>query len=103
MIVVARIAGDEETFLLGSREIAGDSDLDVFSEKSPLGAAIMGHKEGDSSATPPPTARTSRWRSSPPSRTRADTARRIRPQRTHDAGLPSREAGVLVVGCSARG
>ena len=47
MIVVARIAGDEETFLLGSREIAGDSDLDVFSEKSPLGAAIMGHKEGD--------------------------------------------------------
>ena len=47
MIVVARIAGDEETFLLGSREIAGDSDLDVFSEKSPLGAAILGHKEGD--------------------------------------------------------
>jgi len=47
MIVVARIAGDEESFLLGSREIAGDSDLDVFSEKSPLGAAIVGHKEGD--------------------------------------------------------
>jgi transcription elongation factor GreA len=47
MIVVAKIAGDEETFLLGSREIAGDSDLDVFSEKSPLGAAIVGHKEGD--------------------------------------------------------
>ncbi len=37
MIVVAKIAGDEETFLLGSREIAGDSDLDVFSEKSPAG------------------------------------------------------------------
>ncbi|MET4589992.1 MULTISPECIES: transcription elongation factor GreA [unclassified Arthrobacter] len=47
MLVVARIAGDEETFLLGSREIAGDSDLDVFSEKSPLGAAIVGHKEGE--------------------------------------------------------
>ncbi len=47
MLVVAKIAGDEETFLLGSREIAGDSDLDVFSEKSPLGAAIVGHKEGD--------------------------------------------------------
>ncbi|HAG59625.1 MAG TPA: transcription elongation factor GreA, partial [Arthrobacter bacterium] len=29
------------------REIAGDSDLDVFSEKSPLGAAIVGHKEGE--------------------------------------------------------
>ena len=42
-----KIAGDEETFLLGSREIAGDSDLDVFSEKSPLGSAILGHKEGE--------------------------------------------------------
>ena len=41
MLVVAKIAGDEETFLLGSREIAGDSDLDVFSEKSPLG---RGHR-----------------------------------------------------------
>ncbi|MEA5456224.1 transcription elongation factor GreA [Sinomonas sp. JGH33] len=47
MLVVAKIAGDEEHFLLGSREIAGDSDLDVFSEKSPLGAAIIGHKQGD--------------------------------------------------------
>jgi transcription elongation factor GreA len=48
MLVVARIAGDETTFLLGSREVAGDTDLDVFSEKSPLGAAIHGHKAGDS-------------------------------------------------------
>ena len=47
MLVVAKIAGDEERFLLGSREIAGDSDIDVFSEKSPLGAAIIGHKVGD--------------------------------------------------------
>ncbi|MEZ2372188.1 transcription elongation factor GreA [Arthrobacter sp. RCC_34] len=47
MLVVAKIAGDEEKFLLGSREIAGSSDLDVFSEKSPLGSAIIGHKEGD--------------------------------------------------------
>ncbi|SEC45599.1 transcription elongation factor GreA [Arthrobacter woluwensis] len=47
MLVVAKIAGDEETFLLGSREIAGSSDIDVFSEKSPLGSAIIGHKEGD--------------------------------------------------------
>lgn len=47
MIVVARIAGDEETFLLGSREIAGGADLDVFSDKSALGAAIIGHKAGD--------------------------------------------------------
>ncbi|WP_285727415.1 transcription elongation factor GreA [Psychromicrobium xiongbiense] len=48
MLVVAKIAGDETTFLLGSREVAGDTDIDVFSEKSPLGAAIHGHKVGDS-------------------------------------------------------
>ena len=47
MLVVAKIAGDEERFLLGSREIADGSDIDVFSEKSPLGAAIVGHKQGD--------------------------------------------------------
>ena len=47
MLVVAKIAGDEEKFLLGSREIADGSDIDVFSEKSPLGAAIVGHKQGD--------------------------------------------------------
>ncbi len=48
MLVVAVIAGAEETFLLGSREIATGSDLDVFSEKSPLGEAIVGRKVGDS-------------------------------------------------------
>jgi len=48
MVVTVELAGDEETFLLGSREIAGDTDLDVYSEKSPLGAAILGHKVGDS-------------------------------------------------------
>lgn len=47
MLVEANIAGDKETFLLGSREVAGDTDLDVYSEKSPLGAAIQGHKAGD--------------------------------------------------------
>ncbi|KHL02241.1 transcription elongation factor GreA [Sinomonas humi] len=47
MLVVAKIAGDEERFLLGSREIAGDAEIDVFSEKSPLGAAIIGHKQGE--------------------------------------------------------
>ena len=29
------IAGDEETFLIGSREIAGDSELDVWSDAEP--------------------------------------------------------------------
>jgi transcription elongation factor GreA len=47
-VVTARILGDESVFLLGSREIVGeDSDLDVYSEGSPLGAAIMGHRVGD--------------------------------------------------------
>lgn len=46
MVVVASIAGDETTFLLGSREVGSD-DMDVFSERSPLGMAIMGHKVGD--------------------------------------------------------
>lgn len=45
-VITAIIAGDEETFLIGSREIAGDSELDVFSEQSPLGAAILGLEQG---------------------------------------------------------
>ena len=36
------------SFLLGSREIAEGSDLEVYSEKSPLGAAIIGKKVGES-------------------------------------------------------
>ncbi|MDY7527000.1 MULTISPECIES: transcription elongation factor GreA [Cryobacterium] len=45
-VITATIAGDEERFLIGSREIAGDSDLNVYSEQSPLGAAILGLKVG---------------------------------------------------------
>lgn len=47
-VITAIVAGDEEVFLLGSREIAGDSEIDVFSEGSPLGAAILGLKIGES-------------------------------------------------------
>lgn len=48
-VVTARILGDTSVFLLGSREIVGeDSDLDVYSEGSPLGAAILGRKVGES-------------------------------------------------------
>jgi transcription elongation factor GreA len=50
MVVTVELAGDEMTFLLGSREVAGDTDLDVYSEKSPLGSAIVGHKVGDSAS-----------------------------------------------------
>lgn len=46
-LITATIVGDESTFLIGSREIVGDSDLDVYSEGSPLGTAIIGLKVGD--------------------------------------------------------
>ncbi|WP_199034615.1 transcription elongation factor GreA [Glycomyces salinus] len=38
---------DTEKFLLGSREIGATTDLTVYSADSALGAAILGHKEGD--------------------------------------------------------
>ena len=47
MVVTVELFGDKLTFLLGSREIAGDSDLDVYSEKSPMGKAILDKKAGD--------------------------------------------------------
>ena len=50
MLVTARILGDETKFVLGSREIAGDADIDVYSEQSPLGQAIIGLKAGDSTS-----------------------------------------------------
>jgi transcription elongation factor GreA len=46
MVVSAIVADDEMKFLLGSREIA-TGDLDVYSEKSPLGAAVLGAKIGE--------------------------------------------------------
>ncbi len=50
-VVTARIFGEKSVFLLGSREIVGeDSDLDVYSEGSPLGAAILGHRAGESTS-----------------------------------------------------
>ncbi|GHD83886.1 transcription elongation factor GreA [Salinibacterium amurskyense] len=49
ILVTAEIMGEESVFLLGSREIVDeDSDLDVYSEKSPLGLAINGLKVGQS-------------------------------------------------------
>ncbi|NUL44044.1 transcription elongation factor GreA [Cellulosimicrobium funkei] len=48
MVVEAKIAGDLEAFLFGNREIADDKDsITVYSERSPLGAAIQGSKVGD--------------------------------------------------------
>ncbi|WP_430592440.1 transcription elongation factor GreA [Humidisolicoccus flavus] len=48
-VVKATIAGEKATFLVGNREIHDDGDdLEVYSESSPLGAAILGLKVGDS-------------------------------------------------------
>lgn len=47
MQVTALVAGDEMTFLLGAREIAAGTDIDVYSPTSPLGAAINGHSVGE--------------------------------------------------------
>ncbi|WP_029291854.1 transcription elongation factor GreA [Cellulomonas sp. HZM] len=57
MKVTAVIAGDEEVFLLGSREMAGTTDIQVFSPTSPLGAAILGKKVGDSTSYEAPNGR----------------------------------------------
>ncbi|HET8779185.1 MAG TPA: transcription elongation factor GreA [Agromyces sp.] len=56
-VISAIVAGDETTFLLGSREIAGDSELDVYSEQSPVGAAIIGLKVGDRTSYTAPNGR----------------------------------------------
>ncbi|MCW2289893.1 transcription elongation factor GreA [Leucobacter luti] len=46
-VITADIFGDEERFLLGNRELADGSDLDVYSAESPLGTAILGRKVGE--------------------------------------------------------
>ena len=57
MVVTAVVGGDEMRFLLGSREIAGDADIDVYSPTSPLGAAIVGRVAGDEVTYAAPTGR----------------------------------------------
>ena len=57
MRVTVEIMGDEIEFLLGSREISS-GDLDVYSEKSPLGAAVMGAKIGDTKTYNAPNGKT---------------------------------------------
>lgn len=57
MVVTIDMFGDEMRFLLGSREIHGD-DLEVYSEKSPLGEAINGKKAGDEASYEAPNGKT---------------------------------------------
>lgn len=47
MVVTAKVAGRELKFLLGSREAGGDLGIQVFSVEAPLGAAVMGHRQGE--------------------------------------------------------
>jgi len=46
-MVTVEMGGEQIEFLLGSREIAAEN-VKVFSEKSPLGAAVLGKKVGES-------------------------------------------------------
>ncbi len=59
-VLTVRFAGasDTDTFLLGSREAAATEDIDVYSPTSPLGAAVMGAKVGDSVSYETPTGKT---------------------------------------------
>lgn len=57
MLVEAEVAGDVVRFLMGSREISDHGDVDVFSEKSPLGAAIYGKKPGERATYTAPSGR----------------------------------------------
>jgi transcription elongation factor GreA len=41
---------EEETFLLGSREEAAHASIDVYSPTSPLGAAVLGKKVGETTS-----------------------------------------------------
>ena len=60
MVVTVRFSGDDDTerFLLGHREANAGSDLDVYSPTSPLGAALLGAKVGDTVSYEMPNGRT---------------------------------------------
>jgi transcription elongation factor GreA len=58
MVVTVDMFGDDVEFLLGSREISDGSDLEVYSEKSPLGAAINGKKIGEKASYEAPNGKT---------------------------------------------
>jgi len=56
MVATVRFAdGDEETFLIGSREEAAHSDITVYSAQSPLGQALTGKHPGESVSYTAPT------------------------------------------------
>jgi transcription elongation factor GreA len=54
LIVVLDVEGDQETYLVGSREDSHD-EHDILSAESPMGQAIMGAQQGDSVTFQTPT------------------------------------------------
>ncbi len=58
MVVTATVAGDRMTFLVGSREVAEGTGMEVYSEKSPLGSAIVGRSAGETTSYTTPTGAT---------------------------------------------
>ena len=56
-LVTVAIAGEDDTFVIGNREIAHDSKYSVYSELSPLGSAILGLKVGDKTTFTAPNGR----------------------------------------------
>jgi transcription elongation factor GreA len=59
MVVRVRFVdgGDEETFLIGSREEAAVTDMTVYSAQSPLGQALTGTKPGETKSYTAPNGR----------------------------------------------
>lgn len=49
-VVTATVGGRQMRFLVGSREVAGGTDIDVFSAQSPLGEALLGKRVGDTTS-----------------------------------------------------
>ncbi len=60
MLVTVRFAGDgeDEKFLIGSREEAETAGVEVYSAASPLGKALTGAREGDTVEYETPTGKT---------------------------------------------
>jgi transcription elongation factor GreA len=62
-VVTYRFGGedDDESFLLGAREIAEDhTDIEVYSPESPLGTTLLGHKAGETVDFEQPNGRTAK-------------------------------------------
>lgn len=57
-LVTAEIFGDTEKFVVGSREIIEDSDVEAYSEQSPIGKAVIGATAGDTVEYTTPTGKT---------------------------------------------